>query len=97
MRNKKKEEADEVKKEVTSMQKEIEELGAREVELEGLIKEKMMVIPNIIDESVPIGKDDTENVEKERFGEPIVPKYEIPYLNHKLHQLKEVFHLETSF
>ena len=79
MRNKKVDEANEVKEKVSSMQKEIEELENREVELETLIKEKMMVIPNIIDESVPIGKDDTENVEVERFGEPVVPKYEIPY------------------
>ena len=79
MRNKKVDEANEVKEKVSSMQKEIEDLEKREVELEALIKEKMMVIPNIIDKSVPIGKDDTENVEVERFGEPTVPKYEIPY------------------
>ena len=79
MRNKKVDEANEVKEKVSSMQKEIESLENREVELEALIKEKMMVIPNIIDESVPIGKDDSENVEVERFGDPVVPKYEIPY------------------
>ena len=79
MRDGKKDEAEKVKKEVSSMQAEIEELGNREVELEGKIKEIMMVIPNIIDESVPIGKDDSENVEVERFGEPVVPKYEVPY------------------
>ena len=79
MRDGKKDEAEKVKKEVSSMQEEIEELGNREVELEGKIKEIMMVIPNIIDESVPIGKDDSENVEVERFGEPVVPKYEVPY------------------
>ena len=79
MRNKKVDEANEVKEKVSSMQKEIEDLENREVELEALIKEKMMVIPNIIDESVPIGKDDSENVEVERFGDPVVPKYEIPY------------------
>ncbi len=79
MRDGKKDEAEKVKKEVSSMQAEIEELGNREVELEAKIKEIMMVIPNIIDESVPIGKDDSENVEVERFGEPVVPKYEVPY------------------
>ena len=79
MRNGKKDEAENVKKEVSSMADEIEKLGTREVELEGKIKEIMMVIPNIIDSSVPIGKDDSENVEVEKFGEPVVPKYEIPY------------------
>ena len=79
MRNKKKDEAEKVKEEVSSMQSEIEALEAKEIELEKKIKEIMMVIPNIIDESVPIGKDDSENVERERFGEPVVPKYEIPY------------------
>ena len=79
MRNGKKDEADKVKKEVSSMANEIEELSSKEVELEAKIKEIMMVIPNIIDESVPIGKDDSENVEVERFGDPVVPKYEVPY------------------
>jgi len=79
MRNGKKDEAEKTKKEVTSMQEEIESLSSREVELEAKIKEIMMVIPNIIDDSVPVGKDDSENVEVERFGEPVVPKYEVPY------------------
>jgi len=79
MREKKQDEAAKVKEKVSSMQKEIEDLEAREAELEIKIKEIMMVIPNIIDESVPIGKDDSENVEKEVFGEPVVPSYEIPY------------------
>ena len=79
MRNGKKDEAEKVKKKVSKIQSEIEELGNKEVELEGKIKEIMMVIPNIIDDSVPIGKDDSENVEVERFGEPVVPKYEIPH------------------
>jgi len=79
MRDGKKDEAEKVKKEVSSMQQEIEELSEKEVELEAKIKEIMMVIPNIIDDSVPIGKDDSENVEVERFGKPVVPKYEIPY------------------
>ena len=79
MRDKKQDEANEVKEKVTSMQKEIEDLEVKEADLEEKIKEIMMVIPNIIDESVPIGKDDSENVEVERFGEPVVPEYEIPY------------------
>ena len=58
---------------------ELKDLEEKEIALETTIKEKMMVIPNIIDESVPIGKDDSENVEIEKFGEPIVPSYEIPY------------------
>ena len=79
MRNKKADEAEKVKKEVSSMQDEIDNLTKREEELETIIRDKMMIIPNIIDDSVPIGKDDSENVEVERFGEPVVPKYEIPY------------------
>ena len=79
MRNKKVDEANKVKEQVSSMQDEIIKLEEREVELEAKIKDIMMVIPNIIDDSVPIGKDDSENVEVERFGEPVVPKYEIPY------------------
>ncbi len=79
MRNKKTDEAEKVKKEVSSMQDEIDNLTKREEELETIIRDKMMIIPNIIDDSVPIGKDDSENVEVERFGEPVVPKYEIPY------------------
>ena len=79
MREKKIDEANKVKEQVSSMQNEIDELENKEIELEKKIKEIMMVIPNIIDESVPIGKDDSENVEVERFGEPVVPDYEIPY------------------
>ena len=79
MRDKKIDEANKIKSEVSSMQSEIESLEAKEVELEEKINEIMMVIPNIIDESVPIGKDDKENVEIEKFGEPFVPEYEIPY------------------
>ena len=79
MRNKKVEEAEEVKKTVTLMNSQIEELETREEELETAIREKMMMIPQIIDKSVPIGLNDTENVEVERFGEPVVPSYEIPY------------------
>lgn len=75
----KKEEAEEVKKQVTSQAGRIEELSAKEKDVEEKIKKIMMTIPNIIDPSVPIGKDDSENVEVERFGEPVVPDYEIPY------------------
>ena len=71
--------AEETKKEVKAMQDEMAALEAREAELEAEIRKRMLVIPNIIDESVPIGKDDSENVERERFGEPVVPDYEIPY------------------
>ncbi|MCI6700626.1 MAG: serine--tRNA ligase [Solobacterium sp.] len=79
MRNKQKEEADKVKAEVQSISKEIAELEALEPVLEAKIKEIMMNIPNIIDPSVPVGKSDEENVEKQRFGEPAVPAYEIPH------------------
>ena len=72
-------EAEEAKAQVTSMAKEMAELEEKEVVLEAQIKERMMVIPNIIDPTVPIGKDDSENVEVEKFGEPVVPDYEIPY------------------
>lgn len=75
----KKEEAEEVKKQVAASGARIEELSAREKEVEEKIKKNMMTIPNIIDSSVPIGKDDSENVEVERFGEPVVPEFEIPY------------------
>ena len=75
----KKEEAEEVKKKISDMDAQIKILEISEEKKNNLIKEKMMVIPNIIDESVPIGKDDSENVEVERFGEPVVPNYEIPY------------------
>ncbi len=79
MQQGKKDEANLVKQEVTKYSEEIKQLEEKEVVLEQQIKEKMMVIPNIIDVSVPIGKDDKENVEIEKFGEPIVPDYEIPY------------------
>ena len=79
MRNKEVDKANELKEEVVKINNELKDLEEKEVELETTIKEKMMVIPNIIDESVPIGRDDSENVEIEKFGEPIVPSYEIPY------------------
>lgn len=75
----KKEEAEELKNKVQQSAKRIEELSAEEKEVETKIRQIMMVIPNIIDPSVPIGKDDSENVEIEKFGEPIVPEYDIPY------------------
>ena len=75
----KKEEAEEVKKKVAASGSRIDELTAREKEVEEEIRTKMMVIPQIIDPSVPIGKDDTENVEIEKYGEPVVPDFEIPY------------------
>ena len=79
MRDKKIEEANKIKDEVSNIKNKIPELEAYEEKLEAEIKERMMVIPNIIDKSVPIGKDDSENVEVEKFGEPVVPNYEIPY------------------
>ena len=75
----KKEEAEQIKNQVRQMNEEIEKLEVNEEEYQKEITKRMMVIPNIIDDSVPIGKDDTENVENERFGEPVVPDYEIPY------------------
>ena len=79
MRNKEVDKANELKKEVVKINNELKDLEEKEIELETTIKEKMMVIPNIIDSSVPIGKDDSENVEIEKFGEPVVPSYEIPF------------------
>ena len=74
-----KEEAEQAKAQVSSMARELADLEEQETVLEGEIKKRMMVIPNIIDPSVPIGKDDSENVEVEKFGEPAVPDFEIPY------------------
>lgn len=74
-----KEEAEKVKAEVSEIGKELEALEEKEKELEAAVRERMLVIPNIIDESVPIGKDDSENVEIEKFGEPVVPEFEVPY------------------
>lgn len=79
MREGKKEEADQVKAQVKAMGDEMEALEKKEAELNEEITKRMMVIPNIIDPSVPVGKDDSENVEIEKFGEPVVPEYEIPY------------------
>ncbi len=79
MRDKKIDEANKRKQQVVEINNKLVDIEKEENELSEKLKEKMMVIPQIIDDSVPIGKDDTENVEIERFGEPIVPDYEIPY------------------
>lgn len=75
----KKEEAEEVKKRIAEDGQKIEQLSVEEKEVEEKIKTIMMTIPNIIDPSVPIGKDDSENVELQKYGEPVVPDFEIPY------------------
>jgi seryl-tRNA synthetase len=74
-----KDEAEKVKAEVAAMADELAALENKEEELKGEIRKRMLVIPNIIDDSVPIGKDDSENVEVQRYGEPVVPEWEIPY------------------
>ena len=78
-REKRTDEANEKKREVVSINDKLVEIEKEENDLSEVLKSKMMVIPNIIDDSVPIGKDDSENVEIEKFGDPIVPDYEIPY------------------
>lgn len=75
----KKEEAEELKQKVTAESTRLVELEAQETDLGEKLRSVMMIIPNIIDPSVPIGKDDSQNVELERFGEPVVPPFEIPY------------------
>ena len=84
----KKEEAEEAKKKVTASSERLAELEVREGELQEKIKAIMMVIPNIIDPSVPIGKDDSENVEIQKYGEPVVPDFEVPYHT----EIMEKFH-----
>ncbi len=79
MKDGKREEAEEIKKKVAETAEEISTLEKEQETLTKRIKEIMMVIPQIIDDSVPIGMDDSENVEVERYGEPVVPAYEIPY------------------
>ena len=74
-----KEEAEGIKAQVKAMQEELADLETRENEYTAQIKEKMMMIPQIIDDSVPLGKDDSQNVEVQRYGEPVTPAYEIPY------------------
>lgn len=75
----KKEEAEAMKAEVAKNAEALADLERQETELADKVNERMLVIPNIIDSSVPIGKDDSENVELEKFGEPVVPDFEIPY------------------
>ena len=79
MKDKKIEEANKIKEEIARMGQEIDSLEEEQGKLTKEIRERMLVIPNIMDPSVPIGKDDSENVEVQRFGEPVVPNYEIPY------------------
>ena len=79
MREKKKEEAEKKKERVREINDRVAEIEKEEEEKSAELKKRMMVIPNIIDDSVPIGKDDSENVEVEKFGEPVTPKFEVPY------------------
>ena len=79
MKDGKKDEAEKIKKTIAKSAEEISKLEKEQEDLSVKIKEKMMVIPQIMDESVPIGKDDSENVEVQKFGDPVVPDYEIPY------------------
>jgi len=88
MRDKKIDEANELKAKIAGMSEEIVNLEKVQEELTKEIKTRMMVIPNIVDSSVPVGKDDSENVEVEKFGEPIVPNYEIPYHADIINSLK---------
>ena len=79
MKDGKRDEAEEIKATIAKTADEISELEKEFEELSKTIKEKMMVIPNIIDDSVPVGKDDSENVENQKYGEPVVPNFEVPY------------------
>jgi len=85
-----KEEAEKIKAEVAAMAEELAALEAREEELKAEIRRRMLVIPNIIDDSVPIGRDDSENVEIQRFGEPVVPAWEVPYHVDIMERLKGI-------
>ena len=85
-----KDEAEAAKQQVNDMADEMARLAVREDELSAEIKKRMLVIPNIIDNSVPIGKDDSENVEIQRFGEPVVPEFEIPYHVEIMEQFKGI-------
>lgn len=85
-----KEEAEKTKEKVAAIGKELAELEVKEAELEVQIKERMLVIPNIIDDSVPIGKDDSENVEVQKYGEPFVPDFEVPYHVEIMENLKGI-------
>ena len=79
MREGNKEAAEKIKQEVVEINEKLTSIEEEETKLNGEIKERMMVIPNIMDETVPIGKDDSENVENEKFGDPFVPSFEVPY------------------
>ena len=79
MREGKKEEAEKLKNRVVEINQRLVEIEKEEAELGAVLKAKMMIIPNIIDDSVPVGKDDSENVEIEKFGEPVVPDFEVSY------------------
>ena len=79
MRDGKKDEADKIKEEINVIKEDLPKLEERQEYLDSEIKKRMMVIPNIIDPSVPIGEDDSKNVEIQKFGDPVVPSYEIPY------------------
>ena len=79
MRDKKKDEAEKKKERVREINERVTEIEKIEEEKQVELRKKMLVIPNIIDDSVPIGKDDSENVERERFGDPVVPNFEVPY------------------
>ena len=86
----KKEEAEAKKEEVNKNAARLEELSAMETELQAKVKEIMMVIPNIIDPSVPIGKDDSENVEIQKYGDPVVPEFEVPYHTEIMERFKGI-------
>lgn len=86
----KKDEAEEIKKQVAANAQKLAELDKRQTELEEKVTKIMMVIPNIIDPSVPIGKDDSENVEVQRYGEPVVPDFEIPYHTEIMEKLQGI-------
>ena len=86
----KREEAEEMKKKVNAESERLAELERKEDELDKKVRDIMMVIPNIIDPSVPIGKDDSENVEVRRYGEPVVPDFEIPYHTEIMEKLRGI-------
>lgn len=86
----KKEEAEEVKKQVSAQAKTLEELAEKEKEYSEKVTKIMMTIPNIIDPSVPIGKNDEENVEIQKYGEPLIPDFEIPYHTDIMERLKGI-------
>ena len=87
----KKEEAEAVKAKVAESAKRLAELEAAQPEIENKIRDIMLIIPNIIDDSVPIGKNDEENVEVEKFGEPVVPDFEVPYHTDIINRFSRAF------